>query len=291
MSESAGRIPACPKTSEIRAGARRLAEHSGRRHADIQPGFPIPGTVPTFSLPGDRGPDRRQHRSRWTSTIRPSRPNSASTEEISAPRSRCRSSSTISRTSRSASSTSSSPRPANGPTRRSRLTMRPSSIRRDDAGDGTIPLWSAAKAQFTPAVTPGDHLGVLSSYAFRNFLWNLLAGVEAPLYPTQAVGVAGVTISVDRPIYAPGETISVLVIPDQPTTDIAGTLEIETGRLRRKRVSCVSTDWRASPSPTRGSRYDRSAPRRKPPWSRGSTACRSAEGPMRRRHRPRRRSG
>jgi hypothetical protein len=102
------------------------------------------------------------------------------------------------------------------------------SILRDDAGDGTIPLWSAAKAQFTPTVTPGDHLGVLNSYAFRNFLWNLLAGVEAPLYPTQAVGVAGLTISVDKPIYAPGETISVLVIPDQPTTDIAGTLEIET---------------------------------------------------------------
>ena len=104
-------------------------------------------------------------------------------------------------------------------------------ILKDDAGDGTVPLWSAAKAQFTPFVTPGDHIGVLSSYPFRNFLWILLAGVNAPFYPTELVGGAGVTISLDRPIYAPGETISVLVIPDQPTTDIAGTLEIETADL------------------------------------------------------------
>lgn len=90
-----------------------------------------------------------------------------------------------------------------------------------------MPLWSTAPAAFRPFETPGDHIGVLSSYPFRNFLWKLLAGADAPAYSVGLVGVAGVTISLNRRIYAPGEAMSVLLIPDQPTTEIAGTLTIE----------------------------------------------------------------
>lgn len=100
-------------------------------------------------------------------------------------------------------------------------------ILKDNAGDGTVPLWSSAPSQFAPFVTPGDHIGVLGSYPFRNHLWNLLAGADAPSLLVRHMGVDGVAISIDRRIYAPDEAMSVLVIPDKPTTQIDATIEIE----------------------------------------------------------------
>jgi len=90
------------------------------------------------------------------------------------------------------------------------------------SGDGTVPLWSAAPAQFNPFITPGDHIGVMSSYAFRDFLYMLLTGAHAPFFVTD-----GLTLSVNRRVYSLGETMSLLIIPDRPTERIEGTLKVD----------------------------------------------------------------
>jgi hypothetical protein len=98
------------------------------------------------------------------------------------------------------------------------------SLRKDSAGDGTVPLWSAAPGPMTAFVTPGDHIGVLKTEAFRQHLFQILTGgkVMPPPYAVKPV----VVISLDKQIYAPGETMSVLIIPDKPTREITGSLRI-----------------------------------------------------------------
>ena len=94
----------------------------------------------------------------------------------------------------------------------------------NDAGDGTVPLWSTAPAPFNTFITPGDHIGVLSSYPFRDYLWVLLTGMHAPFFLAK---IAGITVSLDRVVYSPGKSMSVLLIPDAPTEELDGTLKID----------------------------------------------------------------
>jgi hypothetical protein len=93
-----------------------------------------------------------------------------------------------------------------------------------DDGDGTVPLWSTAPTAFNPTMIHGDHMGVLNSYELRNFLYLLLTGATAPFFLKE---IAGVALSLDRRVYAPGDTMFTLVIPDRPSGEIAGTLTIE----------------------------------------------------------------
>ncbi len=104
-------------------------------------------------------------------------------------------------------------------------------IAQNEAGDGTVPLWSAAPSGFNVFITPGDHMGVLGSYPFRDYLWMLLTGQHAPVFladDAKVAGLAGVKVSVGRAVYAPGEPMSVLLIPDAQTEQLVGTLSTDT---------------------------------------------------------------
>lgn len=100
-------------------------------------------------------------------------------------------------------------------------------VYQNDQGDGTVPSWSIidAAAQFTPNVQtssfPGDHVGVLRTDAFRNFLYSYfgLSG-PAPLVKD----APGVVISLNKLSYAPGEPIHVLIIPDEQANLMSGSL-------------------------------------------------------------------
>ena len=96
------------------------------------------------------------------------------------------------------------------------------SFKSDNAGDGTVPLWSAAPGPIVAFATPGDHVGIFQAYPFRNHLYEVLTGstLMAPHLSDQAV----VSISINKHVYAPNETMSVLIIPDTPTRDLKGTL-------------------------------------------------------------------
>jgi phospholipase A1 len=98
-------------------------------------------------------------------------------------------------------------------------------IKTDAAGDSMIPLWSAAVGQFNPYVTPGDHMGILKSYPFKQILYDVLTGgtLVPQLTLTEQLGI---TLSLNNFVYAPSEPIQVVIIPDLGTQEISGTLLI-----------------------------------------------------------------
>jgi phospholipase A1 len=107
------------------------------------------------------------------------------------------------------------------------LSLNNAWIWQDDQGDGTVPIWSIreAAALFTPNIQsqpfPGDHLGILTTGAFRQFLYSYF-GLSGPA-PLVEVG-PGVVVSLNKRTYRPGETVHVLLIPDEETSSLSGSL-------------------------------------------------------------------
>lgn len=107
------------------------------------------------------------------------------------------------------------------------LSLNGARAQQDDLGDGTVPSWSIveAAALFTPAIKtqsfPGDHLGVLKTDAFRQFLYAYF-GVSGPA-PLVEEG-PGVVVSLNKRTYRPGEIMNVLLIPDEEASSISGSL-------------------------------------------------------------------
>jgi phospholipase A1 len=107
------------------------------------------------------------------------------------------------------------------------LTLNGATPWQDDQGDGTVPSWSITEAatQYTPNIRtqsfPGDHVGILATDAFRQFLYSYfgLSG-PAPL----VVDGAGVAVSLNKRTYRPGETMHVLLIPDEEAHLLSGSL-------------------------------------------------------------------
>jgi len=98
-------------------------------------------------------------------------------------------------------------------------------IATDDLGDSVIPLWSSAPAQLNPRVTPGDHIGILKSYPFREILYEVLT--NGTLVPQLSlIEQQGITLSLNNFTFAAHEPIQILIIPDLRTQEISGTLQI-----------------------------------------------------------------
>jgi len=96
---------------------------------------------------------------------------------------------------------------------------------KDDLGDSSIPLASAAPAQRNCLVTPGDHIGIFKSYPFRQILYDALTtGALIPQF--SLLDELGVTLNVNNLIFSADEPIEFLIIPDLRTADISGTLQI-----------------------------------------------------------------
>ncbi len=93
----------------------------------------------------------------------------------------------------------------------------------DNAGDGTNPLWTSSPNTTTTATAMvGDHFGVMSTGEFRELLWQELTNGPSPFLAEQDTRIV---ISLNKPIYRPGEEISALLIPDVPTSAISADLE------------------------------------------------------------------
>ena len=106
------------------------------------------------------------------------------------------------------------------------LALAGASVLSDDLGDGTVPCWSiteAASQHSPPIVTwngPGEHLGLLSTNAFRQELYNYFGlGRAAPML---ALAKPGVVVSTNKRHYKQGDTIQVLMVPDVPTESLVG---------------------------------------------------------------------
>ncbi|MGB9400194.1 MAG: hypothetical protein WCB69_13530, partial [Pseudolabrys sp.] len=95
----------------------------------------------------------------------------------------------------------------------------------DQFGDSTIPLWSSKVAPYTQWVTPGDHIDVLKSYPFKQILYAILA-CKGLIPELTLIDLPGLTISLNKFVYAPYEEIEILLIPDLRTQELSGSLQI-----------------------------------------------------------------
>ena len=98
----------------------------------------------------------------------------------------------------------------------------------DQLGDGTIPLLSADVLQLNTQVTPGDHIGVLKTYPFRQILYQILTGFSAArlLPPLTLENRPGVAVCVNKFVFSPHEPIELLIVSDLVTDNIVGTFQI-----------------------------------------------------------------
>ena len=108
------------------------------------------------------------------------------------------------------------------------LSLNGATVQQDDQGDGTVPTWSIveAAASFTPPIRArgfeGSHIDILVTDAFRQFLYSYFgySGAAAPLVEEGH----GVVVSLNKRTYVAGETINVLLIPDEETSVLSGSL-------------------------------------------------------------------
>jgi hypothetical protein len=97
---------------------------------------------------------------------------------------------------------------------------------RDNQGDGTVPIWSASYTGGTAVATQmvGGHVDIMNTYAFSSVLYGYFGILAAALafHPTKPTAA----ISLNKRVYAPGEGMTVLIIPDVETAQITATLKI-----------------------------------------------------------------
>jgi phospholipase A1 len=100
-------------------------------------------------------------------------------------------------------------------------------INGEDAGDGTVLVWSAIQSQCQNAVTCGSHENFFRHSPARDILHNIF-GVNRPFRIFSVDGKTPIVeISMQSTTYAPGDDIDVIVIPAVPTSLIKGTAYLE----------------------------------------------------------------
>ncbi|MGZ2488374.1 hypothetical protein ACVITL_006959 [Rhizobium pisi] len=94
----------------------------------------------------------------------------------------------------------------------------------DDAGDGTVPMWSALPKSGQKQLVVGEHTSFFTGATFKPVFYRLL-GKD---YPQAPVGAAErMDLSVHAIVLKKSEPIELLLIPASPTRHITGTLIIE----------------------------------------------------------------
>lgn len=96
--------------------------------------------------------------------------------------------------------------------------------RTDDAGDGTVPLWSALPRSKQKQVVIGEHASFFTERAFKAVFYRLL-GKSFPAPPVALAGM--VALSVHAIMMKPNERVEVVLVPGEPTGQIGGTLVLE----------------------------------------------------------------
>lgn len=120
-------------------------------------------------------------------------------------------------------------------------------IAAEEAGDGTVPLWSAVPGSAQNDVTPGDHAGFFTDDRFRTTLYRLF-DQHLPAVPFASDDEAPrLRLSVDAFTYAPNAEIDVLVVPLNPARRIDGTVTVR---------GSAATGPEAPASPPQPVRYD-----------------------------------
>jgi pimeloyl-ACP methyl ester carboxylesterase len=92
-----------------------------------------------------------------------------------------------------------------------------------DAGDGTVPMWSAFGPVEQKQLVRGEHASMFTGEEFDAVFWRLF-GKDYPAPPLKLA--SRVRLSVHDLVIPCGEEIEVLLVPDQPTPEIRGGLTL-----------------------------------------------------------------
>lgn len=97
--------------------------------------------------------------------------------------------------------------------------------RTEDAGDGTVPFWSALPRPVQKQVVVGEHMKVFRDLPFRRVFYRLLGGDLG--LPLQATGVGPdepMTLSLPTPVIEVGRPFELLLVPAAPEAPLTGEL-------------------------------------------------------------------
>ncbi|WP_150125974.1 hypothetical protein [Brevundimonas sp. LM2] len=120
-------------------------------------------------------------------------------------------------------------------------------VRDVDAGDGAVPIWSAALLTAPHAFTPGEHNKVLRERDFRDHLYRLFGATPRVAPFSASDGRAALSISLDRLVYAAGEPMDLVLIAPMPAArlEVRITLDLidEEGRAVQTQPDLGAVAW------------------------------------------------
>ena len=93
-----------------------------------------------------------------------------------------------------------------------------------DAGDGTVPMWSAFGPVEQKQLVRGEHASMFTGDEFDAVFWRLF-GQDYPMPPLK-LAPSRVRLSVHDLVIPRGEEVEVLLVPDLPTPEIKGSLTL-----------------------------------------------------------------
>jgi hypothetical protein len=97
--------------------------------------------------------------------------------------------------------------------------------RQQDAGDGTVPMWSALPKSGQKQLVVGEHSKFFTETAFKAVFYRLF-GVAFSAPPT-SLTAAGATLSVQRITLLKTDVVELLIIPGAPAATIQGNVILE----------------------------------------------------------------
>ncbi|KQP42580.1 hypothetical protein ASF49_01665 [Methylobacterium sp. Leaf104] len=96
-----------------------------------------------------------------------------------------------------------------------------------DAGDGTVPLWSAVRGDVRHHVAPGEHSEIFRNTEIRDLMYRAL-GARMPYTPFSTKdGKPLLRVVPARASFSPGEDIELMLVLDQRSARVDGDLAIE----------------------------------------------------------------
>jgi pimeloyl-ACP methyl ester carboxylesterase len=101
--------------------------------------------------------------------------------------------------------------------------------RTEDAGDGTVPFWSALPRAVQKQVVVNEHAKVFHGMPFKRVFYRLLGGDLG--IPLESLGleekVEATRLSIPTPIIHAGREFELLLVPTSPTEKLVGTLWLQ----------------------------------------------------------------
>lgn len=97
--------------------------------------------------------------------------------------------------------------------------------RTEDAGDGTVPFWSALPRPVQKQVVVGEHMKVFRDMPFKRVFWRLLGGdLGTPLQAADGHAEEPLMLSLAKPVIEVDQVFELLLIPSAPVAPLEGRL-------------------------------------------------------------------